>query len=911
MANLPTGTVTFLFTDIEGSTALWERDRNAMAAAVEGHLTLLDAAITVHGGVHFKTVGDAVQAAFPTALEAVGAALGAQRALFREAWPEGVGALRVRMALHTAAATPQDGDYLAPGLNRLARLMAAGHGGQVLLSLATQELARDALPPGADLRYLGEHPLRDLYRAERVYQLLHPDLPADFPPLRTLATHPNNLPSQPTPFLGREDQVARVVDLLGRDDVRLLTITGPGGVGKTRLALQVAADLLEDFPDGVWFIDLSPLDDPTLVPSAMAGVFRVRDEGDVLTERLANLLRDKRLLLVLDNGERVIEAAPVVADLLARAPGVKVLATSRMSLDAYGEREYPLEPLPLPDPARLPSLERLSQYEAVRLFIERAQAVKPNFAITNANAPSVAEICSRLDGLPLAIELAAAHVKVLPPQALLKRLEQRLPLLTGGERTRPARQQTMRDAIAWSHDLLTPEAQTLFRRLAVFPGGCTLEATEAVASPEGTFDVYAGITSLVDSSLLRQEEGIDGEPRFRMLETIREYAGERLAASAEAEPTWRTHLMYLLTLARANDLDDPTVSEPEFEARLSRLTPEEANYRAALEWALAHDPETALALLDRAGSLWRELGRMRVGLELCQRTLTAAVEADSVERVWVSVTAAHFALELGDFAHAEELAETAFALAERLGEPRAAAFARFLQGSAAVDLMAGERGEALLNDALARYEALGKDWAVAGCLNGLAIYALYQGDPVAAMGLFERSLAIAVAHDDQRMSALARVNLGWAHYFLGHHEQAYDLATHAASEIERFGTTKVLAGSHNLLGLLALKQGELGRAATLIEESLRLRWDFGDKWNVARVLEAAAAIMVASDHAEVAARVYGTIEALREAINSPLMVLAQDDYEKNLAAIREALDEGTLTRAWAEGRRIPTRCCRA
>jgi class 3 adenylate cyclase len=372
MMDLPRGTVTFLFTDIEGSTALWERDRAAMHTAVDRHLTLLDAAIASHHGVHFKTVGDAVQAAFPTAPDAVAAALDAQRTLYSQAWPESLGAVQVRMALHTTAATPQDGDYLAPGLNRLSRLLTAAHGGQVLVSLATQDLARDALPAGSALRDLGEHPLRDLYRPEQVFQLLHPDLPADFPPIRTLATRPNNLPLQPTPFVGREDQVARIVDLLDRDDVRLLTITGPGGVGKTRLALQAAADLLESFPEGAWFVDLSVLDDPALVPSAIANVLGVREEGSRLAARLASVLSGKRLLLVLDNFERVVDAASLVADLLARAPGVKVLTTSRTPLHAYGEREFPLPPFPMPDLAHLPSVEALSQYEAVRLFIGRA-----------------------------------------------------------------------------------------------------------------------------------------------------------------------------------------------------------------------------------------------------------------------------------------------------------------------------------------------------------------------------------------------------------------------------------------------------------------------------------------------------------------------------------------------------------
>ena len=379
-----------------------------------------------------------MQAAFPTAPDAVAAALEAQRAVRVEPWPDEVGSIAVHMAVHTTAAEPRDGDYLAPGLNRLARLLSAAHGGQVLLSLATQDLARDARPSGASLRDLEEHPLRDLYRPERVFQLLHRDLPSEFPPLRTLATHPNNLPLQPTPFLGREEPVARVVDLLHREDVRLLTITGPGGVGKTRLALQAAAEVLEDFPDGVWFVDLSPLDDASLVLPAIGAVLGVR-EGDMSAERLAGALGDQCVLLVLDNFERVPEAAPLVAGLLARAPGVKVLVTSRMSLHAYGEQEYPLAPLPLPDPDHLPPIEHLTQYEAVRLFVARAQAVVPDFAVTRTNASAVAEICFRLDGLPLAIELAAARVKVLPPQVLLTRLEQRLPLLTGGARTLPAR----------------------------------------------------------------------------------------------------------------------------------------------------------------------------------------------------------------------------------------------------------------------------------------------------------------------------------------------------------------------------------------------------------------------------------------------------------------------------------------
>ena len=508
MVDLPRGTVTFLFTDIEGSTTLWERHRQAMAQAVEHHLTVLRSAITEHGGVLFKVVGDGVQAAFPRAPSAVAAALQAQRALLGENWGE-ISPLAVRMALHAGEAEPDEhGDFLTAPLNRLSRLLAVGYGGQILLSQTVQQLSRGALPTGAALRDLGEHRLRDLLDPERVFQLLHPELPDQFPPLRSLENRPNNLPRQPTPFLGREREVADVVGLLRTDEVQLLTLTGPGGTGKTRLALQAAADLLDDFPDGIFFVPLASVSDPALVPSAIAGALGIREEGGrSLMNRLHDVLAPKWLLLVLDNVEHLIEAASAVGELLGASSALKVLATSRLPLHLRAEREYPVPPLALPRRKPPPTLEQLSQYESVRLFIERAQAVNPDFTVNNSNAPAVAEICHRLDGLPLAIELAAARVRMLPPEAMLARLEQRLPFLTRGARDAPARQRTLGDTIAWSYDLLDPSDQTLFRRLSVFAGGCTLDAAEAVANPAGDLDMFGGLERLVEHSLLRTGGG--------------------------------------------------------------------------------------------------------------------------------------------------------------------------------------------------------------------------------------------------------------------------------------------------------------------------------------------------------------------------------------------------------------------
>jgi len=548
LASPPKGTVTFLFTDIEGSTKLWEHNVPAMQAASARHDEIMKGAIEEHGGYVFKTVGDAFCAAFPTASDAIEASLGAQRTLLSEQW-EQTGLLRVRMALHTGVAEERDGDYFGPPVNRVARLLSAAYGEQILLSLPAQDLVRDQLPTQTTLKDLGAHRLKDLFRPERVFQLSAPDLPAEFPPLRTLDAYRNNLPLQPTPFIGREKEVSEVCERLSRPEVRLLTLMGPGGTGKTRLALQAAAELTEQFEDGVSFVSLAAISDPQLVVPALAGTLGVKEAGgQPLLQSFEDYLGEKCMLLLVDNFEQVLEAAPVVTELLSGAPNLKVLATSRIPLRLYGEHEYAVPPLALPDPERLPSVESLTQYEAVRLFVERAQAAKADFSVTNEKAQAVAEICVRLDGLPLAIELAAARIKVLSPQKMLARLGNRLKLLTGGAQDLPDRQRTLRSTIEWSYGLLEDGEKVLFARLSVFAGGRTLEAIEAICDTGGDLpvDVLDGLSSLVDKSLLKQEEGVGGEPRFVMLETIHEYARERLQGGGEAEEVRRLHAEYFL-----------------------------------------------------------------------------------------------------------------------------------------------------------------------------------------------------------------------------------------------------------------------------------------------------------------------------------------------------------------------------
>jgi predicted ATPase len=519
----------------------------------------------------------------------VAAAVAAQRAFASHPWPEGA-RVRVRIGLHTGEPTLATSGYVGLDVHRAARICAAGHGGQTLLSQTTYTLVEYELPAGVRLQPLGAHRLKDLQRPEGLYQLVIPNLLVDFPPLQSLGRRAHNLPVQPTPLIGREQVGTAVCELLRRTEVRLLTLTGPGGTAKTRLGLQVAADLLEDFDSGVFFIPLAAIRDPTLVASSITRTLGLLEKaGQSLLDSLQESLQDKQMLLLLDNFEQVVAAAPLVAELLAACPRLKCLVTSRVVLHLSGEHAFPVPPLELPDPRHLPAVDALSQYAAVALFVQRALAVKPDFRVDNANAPAVAEICVRLDGLPLAIELAAARLKLLPPQAMLARLGRRLELLRGGPRDMPDRHQTLRQVIAWSYDLLEADEQALFRRLAVFARGCTLEAAETVCQPGHdpmtdpgpTLEVLDGVASLLDKSLLRQAEQASGEPRFRMLETIREYGLECLTASGEEPAVRRAHADYYLALAEAAE---PALTGPDQATWLERLEAEHDNLRAALRW---------------------------------------------------------------------------------------------------------------------------------------------------------------------------------------------------------------------------------------------------------------------------------------------------------------------------------------
>jgi predicted ATPase/class 3 adenylate cyclase len=864
MPDLPSGTVTFLFTDIEGSTRLWEHEPAATGAALARHDALVREAIARHAGHVFMTAGDAFCAAFRTPTSALAAACEAQVALTNEPWA-GRARIKVRMALHTGVAEARDSGYFGPPLNRVARLLAAGHGGQILLSLATESLVHDNLPTGVGLRDMGERRLKDLIRPDRVYEVVIPGLPADFPPLKTLDVRAQNLPVQSTSFVGREQEIDEVKGLLR--STRLVTLTAMGGTGKTRLSLQVGADLIDGFTDGVWFVQLAPLSDARLVPQALATILGIKEQsGQSITDTVVNRINGQEMLLILDNCEHLVMACAELCDaLLSSCPGVRILASSRELLRISGETAYRVQPLPLPDPKAIPRAESMSRYAAVRLFVDRAVAVRASFQMTDGNAPAVASICQRLDGIPLALELAAARMRSMSVDELNQRLDKRFHVLTGGSRTALPRQQTLRALIDWSYDLLNANERTMFCRLAVFVGGWALQAAEQVCADEDVREdqVLDLLDSLVDKSLVTAEER-SGVIRYRMLETVREYARERLNEARDGDSIRARHLESYLALAEEAG---SSLSGPKQGEWLDLLDRERENLLAA---------HVACDRAENGGAL---------GLRL----------AHALKRYWVS----RGLMMLGQRV-------TEDALARAGAQARDLARCRTLFAAGQLASFMGRYAEALprLAESLAIAQEIGDEWLSASITTTLALATLGQGDQAAARGYFDEGIVLSRKSGNKRELACALNGLAQLHRMEGALDTADALYRESLALIRELGDRETAAVVLLNLAIVAIGRRSGAQAREILREVLAISIEMQSKPTGQCTLDVCAALAALSGDWKRAARFFGIVEAQTgqtgyhrdpsdEAFLAPLITEA-----------RTVLGTDTFTDAETEGRAL-------
>ena len=814
MTHLPTGTVTFLFTDIEGSTKLAQQHPEKWESLRARHHAILNSVIQLHNGYVFQIIGDAFCAAFHTAGDALQAAIQSQIDFHTENWSGAP--IKVRMGIHTGKAEVQEnGEYHGfLTMSRVQRLMSTGYGGQVLISLAAEELVRDELPENVSLRDMGERRLKDLIRPEHVYQLVIPNLPVDFPPLRTLDAYRHNLPAQMTSFIGREKEMNEIKQAINKH--RLVTLTGSGGTGKTRLSLQVSAELLDQFLDGVWFIELAPLTNPDLIPQTILSTLGVKEQQDkTAIQTLITYLQGNNLLLVFDNCEHLVEAcAQLVDTMLNQAQTLKILATSREPLGVRGEVTWHVPPMSLPDAKQTPTIEQLSQYEAVQLFTERALLAQPHFVVTKDNAPAIAQICARLDGIPLAIELAAARVKTMGTDQISARLDDRFRLLTGGARTSLPRHQTLRATIDWSYNLLSNEEKILFRRLAVFIGGWTLEATESVCGEEGSdFDVVDLLAHLVDKSLVTIGESRIGT-RYHMLETTRQYAQEKLLTSGESVPLQKRHCDYFLAFAERAEPN--LVGGSSVLTWLNLIEADHDNMRAALVWSqAAQEFEIGARLAYALTGFWETKVYLKEGRKWLESSL-AYREFLSKKLLALTVRIARrFALKLGDYPAAEAYGKESVTLFRELGDKPNLAWALRGLGVIYIERNEKERGEPLLKEAMNLFQEVGDTWGMLYLRQDLAFNAAMNEEYIHAVTLINEYQSLAHELNDVSNIGGAKIALAIAEFFQGNVDVSDKLFQEGLAIIHPFGDLVAVIGCLEGLAAIADKRRQPSRSARL------------------------------------------------------------------------------------------------
>ncbi|MGE5225110.1 MAG: adenylate/guanylate cyclase domain-containing protein [Omnitrophica WOR_2 bacterium] len=950
-ASFPPGkiTLTFLFTDIEGSTSLWEHQPERMRKAIQSHHEVLRQAIESNGGTVFRIIGDAFCASFPAAPPAVAAAVEAQSNLFSTSW-DLEKPIRVRMALHTGAVVENKGDYLGASLNHIGRLLPSCHGGQTVLTLITRELVQDSLPEGVHLIDLGLHHFRDLVHTEHIFQLSIPGLPDRFPPLKSLDSYPNNLPVQLTSFVGRERELGEIQKQVNSS--RLVTLTGPGGTGKTRLALQAASGILENFPDGIWFIQLANISDPGLILQTLAGVLNLREQpNQPLETLLQDTLRPKRLLLVFDNCEHLIEECVLLADtLLHNCPEIKIMTTSREMFGIDGETIYRVPSLSLPAGEPQPSLNEIEASEAVRLFVQRAKALQPQFALTSKNAPAVLQICQRLDGIPLAIELAAARVKLLTPEQIAYRLSDRFSLLTGGSRTALPRQQTLEALFDWSYDLLSDIERIFFRRLSVFSGGWTIEDAEAVCADQeesdpmtagqdepasGTApsirlhrsDILELLNQLISKSLVVADQQ-DGETHYRMLETVRQYAQKKLVEMGEGSEIRNRHMAYYAHIAwdmMGNIYD--TGFQWFFDHRNWFLA-EMENYRTVREWALEHDLKSALLFCGTLFFYWGLTGfgseMHRYVREVLKRTeLLPEYQGELAPKMQKLLASAWLARGLlsqtsGLIEEAFQSSQKSAAYAYQAGDPAllALVLSVFSEGAGLMGnaSLAYDKGE----ESIALSRRLNKPFLLAMTLLNTAAYALNPlGDFEQAYKYVEESKLIFREINDPWGISMATMATGT--YQLS--KSDYDGAKRSFSEslegMLAIGNSYFANVNRSGLADATRYQGKYAEAIPLYIDTT-INWHIlGNLGAIARCLECLAFIagergknaspVELDQELTRAALLFGAAEAMREKNQAKMTLEEKKEYDRSTAEIQAIVDRQEMTRntyqaAWAKGR---------
>ena len=904
---LPTGTVTFLFTDIEGSAQRWEQHRDAMSAAAARHEHLLTAAMRQHGGYVFKSVGDAFCVAFARANDAIAAALDAQRELSTADFSD-VNGLRIRMALHSGVADERENDYFGPTVNRVARLMSIGHGGQVLISSAVQRLVGANLPGGASLIDLGLRRLKDLSQPEHVWQLDAQGLPSDFPPLNSLEERPNNLPLQLTPLIGREHDLVDAKALL--DKHRLVTITGSGGVGKTRVALQLGADLIDHFRDGVWFADLAPITDPELVPSVVASAMGMRQAGGrALDESISEWLRSKQLLLIIDNCEHLLDSTAQLVDSIHRnAPSVCVIATSRQPLGITGEVAHRLPSLAVPEMSAGLRAEEAMRYGAIAVFVDRATVVGTSFVLTDDNSPIVADICRHLDGIPLAIELAAARVKVLSISNLAQRLSERFKILTTASRSAVPRQKTLAALIDWSYNLLAPEEQALFRRIGIFAGGFSLDAITAMCCGEGV-DEFEGLdllSSLADKSLVVADVTAT-KARYRLLESTRAYALEKLASAGERDRLARRQAEYFRDLAQAAGT---SFGKGSTLAWLARVELELDNYRSALEWTLTqgHDAVMGAEITGGLGQFWFRGGLSfegRYWIECAQSQLDVTEHPQLAARLLLSLSWLHSGKKT------YETAQQAVKLYESAGDTPGAARTRhsIAQGLFQMGQLQEANEENLR--ALAALQACGDAWGSAASLDLQGAIAYNLGDIERGRTFKQQALDAFKTIGDELASSIVADNIAELEFADGNAQEAWRLVSQAIEAGSRQRADVVTMGiryANSIAYRVAL--GDLEGATISAREALHLARRSQFYLTSAWALQHFALVLTLRGDVRKAARLLGYVNARLKEQGREREATEKWSYDKLIAALEQHLsadETGSLAAegaAWSEDQAV-------